>query len=89
MTGKECVGFTPKQRLALEFLSFKYGNGGAVSTKENHEFLKRILEANPDASLLYHVITSSMKESYERICASDFRELSASQKKQLAEMLVG
>lgn len=74
------VVLTRKQVKALEFLWFKYGNGGNMSTNENHKFIQRHIEGRPkDAQLFAHRITKDCREAFQRILDNDYRELHSNQ----------
>ena len=68
---------TQKQKKALEFLWFKYGNGGSCHTNANHKFLQRHVEGrHEDAGVYITRITESCKEAFERIANNDYSEFS-------------
>lgn len=71
-----------KQIKALELLWFKYGNGGSMSTNDNHKFMQRHIEGRPaDALLFAHRITPACNDAFKRILANDYSELHPNQLK--------
>ena len=85
------VVLTAKQLKALEFLSFKYGNGGSMCTNDNHKFLALILaNKSAEASQQYsHRITDSCQEALDRITKNDFSELRENQREIIKAMFYG
>lgn len=75
------VALTVKQKSALGFLFYKYGNGGSMSSADNHKFFQLHLQENPTAAAkLLHRITPDCLAAFNRILAEDYRELSTRQK---------
>ena len=75
------VNLTQKQRSALMFLSYKYGNGGSLSSADNHKFIQFHLAGMPNsASGLLHRITPDCLAAFNRIMADDYHELHKSQR---------
>lgn len=67
---------TRKQRKALEFLWFKYGNGGQCYTPQNHKYIQFLIaEKVEEAKRLAHIITRECKDAVERVMNDDYREL--------------
>lgn len=89
MKGGVFMSLSALQRKALELLSFKYGNGGAMCSRDNHEFLKLIVAGNDkEAALLMHRITKPLIVAYGRIANHDYTELPKRQIQILATMSV-
>ena len=66
---------TTKQLKALEFLWFKYGNGGACHSPQNHKFLQRHIEGRHEAAAVYDKrITSACREAVDRVLKDDYTE---------------
>lgn len=73
---------TRKQVKALEFLWFKYGNGGSCSTPANHKFLQRHVEGREkDAEMYRKHITGECREAVERVLADNYTEFSEGTRK--------
>lgn len=73
---------TTKQVKALEFLWFKYGNGGACSTPANHKFIQRHVEGKEkDAEMYRKHITSDCREAVNRVLNDNYTEFSESTRK--------
>ena len=73
------VALTAVQRKAMEFLWFKYGNGGNCHTVANHKFFQRHIEQKPEEAQKYaHLITAECKEAFDRVMQGDFREFNES-----------
>ena len=68
-----------KQVSALRFLSYKYGNGGSLSSADNHKFIQLCLQSSP-SSFMLHRVTSDCRAAFDRILAGDYSELSESQR---------
>ena len=84
------VVVTGKQCKALEFLSFKYGNGGAMCSGDNHKFLALLIVNNPaEASKYLHRITDSCREAVARVLKNDFSELRDNQRMIIAAIFFG
>jgi hypothetical protein len=74
------ITLTVKQRSALGFLSYKYGNGGSLHSADNHKFLQLHMRGSHDsAKTLLHRITPDCLDAFNRIMANDYRELSKKQ----------
>jgi hypothetical protein len=68
---------TARQRKAMEFLWFKYGNGGTCHSLANHKYVQRFVEGrDADAEAYAGQITADCREAVARVKAGDFRELS-------------
>jgi hypothetical protein len=73
---------TVRQKSALGFLSYKYGNGGSLHSADNHKFLQlHIKGLHDDAKSLLHRITPDCLAAFSRIVVDDYRELSPTQRK--------
>lgn len=85
--GQIDVNLTEKQRRALGFLSYKYGNGGSMCSADNHKFLTALISGdNAEAFQYAHRITKPCQEALDRILKNDFRELRPNQQKMLDEV---
>ena len=74
------IVLTQKQVKALEFLWFKYGNGGSSHTNANHKFMQKHIEGNSkDAGLYITRITKACKEAFERVLNNDYSEFHPNQ----------
>lgn len=81
---------TFRQRKALEFLWFKYGNGGACSSLANHKYIQRFVEGRDADAELYSVrATRDCREAVARVKAGDFSELSDETRKMVEQMVEG
>lgn len=75
------VVLTLKQKSALGFLSYKYGNGGSLHSADNHKFLQLLFQGSHDSAKDFlHRITPDCLAAYNRIMANDYSELSKRQK---------
>ena len=75
------VNLTQKQRSALTFLSYKYGNGGSLSSADNHKFIQFHLTGLPSSAAgLLHRITPDCLAAFNRILVDDYHELHKNQK---------
>lgn len=81
---------TAKQLKALEFLSFKYGNGGSMSSCDNQKFLSLLLANKPaEAYKFFHRITGDCKQALDKVLNNDFSELRENQVAILGAMFNG
>lgn len=81
---------TAKQKKALEFLWFKYGNGGSCSSNANHKYLQRLVEGrDEEAKAFERQITLDCRKAVERIRSEDYKELSEGVRKMLDAFEVG
>jgi hypothetical protein len=70
---------TARQRKAVEFLWFKYGNGGSCHSLANHKTLQRHMEGrHEDAALYERQITGECREALDRVLRDDYSEFSES-----------
>jgi len=78
---------TEKQRKALEFLWFTYGNGGNCHTNANHKFLQRHVEGRLDeAKCFEHLITEECRRAHDRVMRDDYSELTEMARKVVGSM---
>jgi hypothetical protein len=81
---------TAKQRKALEFLWFKYGNGGNAHSMANHRFFQLHVAGDHDAAAMHEPqITGECRLAFDRILKNDYSELSEFQKNVLKAYAAG
>jgi hypothetical protein len=87
---EQMQGLTRKQRMAIEYLGYKYGNGGSCHTRQNHQFLHSFLAGKMDeAKQVAHLISEPLKEAIGRVLRNEYREFRGDQFKVLEAMESG
>jgi hypothetical protein len=82
--GGRLVKLTTKQKAALEYLSWKYGNAGVYYTQQNHKFLHlHVAGEHDEAQIWIRQISKDCRAAFDRIMDNDYSELTKKQRESI------